>query len=404
MGRGRSAHGFWIRWVGPALALASTWYPISTAAAAPPVRLSMSECRELDGAEVERLFQAELDAGTPPATDNDVTDVRISCSGARASVKVLDRLSRKTVERSFELSFFVGPARSRLVALGAAELVLASWAELSTNPRPRAEPEGAPPSDAARSSAKRTVGVKLKAAGSDLAVTNLDSYPAVTPKPGPAPATTADTAPTPANERPYFAPARPLRSPEPRRRDMPRTRVLALLSMRGFFEADGVLRGGGVRAGSEPYRYVSWAADALVERGKLLDYEVDSMTLGGWVLAFYRIEPLSFRLGFGLRGGAVSSSPLPGSTGSTGRSSVAPWGWPLAATTVTIHAGPVAIDLSGEGGYTVLPLRGNENPALAGSWYSLQFGIGFLFAAPHPPADAPPPIIREAEEEESDTP
>lgn len=356
-------------------------------AAAPPVRLTVSECRELDAAEVERLFKAELDAGTPPANDNDVTDVRILCSGARASVKVLDRLSRKTVERSFELSLFVGTARNRLVALGAAELVLASWAELSTNPRPRAEPEGAPPSDEARSSAKRTVGVKLKAAGSDLAVTNLDSYPAVVPRPGEtAPANAAPPAAAPpaalANERPYFTPSRPPRPPKPRPRFIPRTRVLALLSMRSFFESDGTLRGGGVRAGSEPYRYVSWAADALVERGKLLNYDVDSMTLGGSVLAFYRIEPISFRLGFGVRGGAVSSSPEEGSTGTSGRSSVAPWGWPLAATTMTIHAGPVAIDLSGEGGYAVLPLRGNEHPALAGSWYSLQLGVGFLFPAP----------------------
>jgi len=373
-----------IRVVGFAFALVVSCQLRPAVAAAPPVRLTLSDCRELDGAEVERLFQAELDAGTPPATDNDVTDVRILCSGARASVKVLDRLSRKSVERSFELSLFVGPARNRLVALGAAELVLASWAELSTNPRPRAEPEGTPASDEARISAKRTVGVKLKAAGSELVVTNLDSSPAVVPKTGqtqPAAASRAARA-TPANERPYFAPSRPQRPPTPRPRVVPRTRVLALLSMRSFFESEGTLRGGGVRAGSEPYRYVSWSADALVERGKLLNYEVDSMTLGGWVLAFYRIEPVSFRLGFGLRGGAVSSSPEDRSSGASGRSSVAPWGWPLAATTVTIHAGPVAIDLSGEGGYTVLPLRGNEHPALAGSWYSLQIGVGFLFPAP----------------------
>ena len=401
MGRGPNARSWRISFVGSALAFAVVWYPITTAAAAPPVRLSMSDCRELDSAEVERLFKAELDAGPSSATENDVTDVRISCSGARASVKVLDRLSRKTVERSFELSFFVGPARNRLVALGAAELVLASWAELSTNPRPRAEPEGTPPSDEARISAKRTVGVKLKAAGSDLTVTNLDGSPSAVPKPSAPPATPVAPITPPANERPYFAPSRPLRPAEPRQRVVPRTRVLALLSMRSFFEADGVLRGGGVRAGSEPYRYVSWAADALVERGKLLEYEVDSMTLGGSVLAFYRIEPLSFRLGFGLRGGAVSSSPEAGS-GSTGRSSVAPWGWPLAATTVTIHAGPVAVDLSAEGGYTVLPLRGNEHPGLSGSWYSLQLGIGFLFPAPHQATDAP--VVKEGEAGESDTP
>jgi hypothetical protein len=395
-----------IRLVGGVLSLGVVSAPRPASAAAPPVRLTLSDCRELDGAEVERLFQAELDAGTPPAADNDVTDVRILCSGARASVKVLDRLSRKTVERSFELSLFVGPARNRLVALGAAELVLASWAELSTNPRPRAEPEGAPPSDEARSSAKRTVGVKLQAAGSELTVTRLDGVPPVVPQPAatapvvPAP----DAAPaTPANERPYFAPSRPAAPPVPRRRVVPRTRVLALLSMRAFFEADGTLRGGGVRAGSEPYRYVSWAADALVERGKLLNYDVDSMTLGGWVLAFYRIEPLSFRLGFGLRGGAVSSSPEAGS-GLTGRSSIAPWGWPLAAGTVTIHAGPIAIDLSGEGGYAVLPLRGNEHPALAGSWYSLQLGVGFLFPAPENATSPPPAIGGEGAEGASGTP
>jgi hypothetical protein len=389
-----------IRFVGGALSLGVLSDPLTAPAAAPPVRFTLSDCRELDGVEVERLFKAELDAGTPPATDNDVTDVRIVCSGARASVKVLDRLSRKTVERSFELSLFVGPARNRLVALGAAELVLASWAELATNPRPRAEPEGAPPSDEARTSAKRTLGVKLKAAGSELAVAAPNSAPPVVDEPV-APAAVPQTGP--ANERPYFAPSRPAAPPTPRRRVVPRTRVLALLSMRAFFEADGTLRGGGVRAGSEPYRYVSWSADALVERGKLLNYDVDSMTLGGWVLAFYRVEPVSFRLGFGLRGGAVSSSPEAGS-GLTGRSSVAPWGWPLAASTITIHAGPIAIDLSGEGGYAVLPLRGSEHPALAGSWYSLQLGLGFLFPAPESATPDEPIVSGEAAAGASGTP
>jgi hypothetical protein len=402
MGRVRRSAALRLSWVPCALVLLGVGLPRSAGASAPPVRLSLSDCRELDGAEVERLFKAELDVGVPPANDQDVTEVHILCSGARASVKVLDPLSRKTVERSFELSLFRGEARHRLVALGAAELVLASWAELSTNPRPRAEPEGKPPSEEARSSARRTVGARLKPAGSELAVTNLDSYPAVVPKPQPVGKAPAPQAASPANERPYFAPSRPLAAPEPRRRALPRTRVLALLSMRAFFDSKGWLRGGGVRAGSEPYKFVSWSADALVERGTLLNYEVDSMTLGGWVLAFYRLDPFSFRLGFGLRGGAVNSSPA-NPDGPAGRSSAAPWGWPLAASTITVHAGPVAIDLSGEAGYAVLPLRGGAHPALEGSWYSMQLGIGFLFPTSDPAAGAAP-VNAVAGVEASETP
>ncbi|MGC4092848.1 MAG: hypothetical protein QM756_34185 [Polyangiaceae bacterium] len=85
------------------------------------------------------------------------TWVVVQCNGSKVVVEVHDPLSRKIVQRRFDFGPAASRARGRLVALAAAELVLASWAELAVLPAPRVEPEGPPPSPVQRELARKHV-------------------------------------------------------------------------------------------------------------------------------------------------------------------------------------------------------------------------------------------------------
>jgi hypothetical protein len=62
--------------------------------------------------------------------------------------------------------------------------------------------------------------------------------------------------------------------------------------------------------------------------------------------------------------------------GGNSESAVAPWGWPLAAGSLTLGGGPVALEYSMEGGYVVLPVGGDTGPSIRGGWFSAQLGLG----------------------------
>ena len=121
------------------------WAP-KASAEPPPVSLALERCPHLSTAEVERIFSAELGSPATIPGDPNVTEVTIVCEGDRVLVRVMDPLSRKTVQRSFDTKTFDKKATPRLVALAASELVLASWAELYSNPTPSVQPVGPAPS------------------------------------------------------------------------------------------------------------------------------------------------------------------------------------------------------------------------------------------------------------------
>lgn len=119
-------------------------------AASPRVALATEACVGTDGApfaaaaETAKLLALELRAVVVAAQD-DVTLVRVACTPPLTLLQVDDPLTRKTLLRKVDLSAFPATARARALALAAAELVAASWAEAAINPEPKVAPAGPPP-------------------------------------------------------------------------------------------------------------------------------------------------------------------------------------------------------------------------------------------------------------------
>lgn len=302
-----------------------------------PVLLELHQCDGLDEAELRRIVAAELGAAAAEQNGPSVTKVSVSCEGPKATLRVEDPLSRKAVQRSINLGRADTRARARLVAIASTELVLASWAELETNPNPQVEPEGPPPSPEAQQAAR------------GIAHDHMPGY-------------------------------------EPRKRhwydsETPLDRGLHLLAVgseRSFLDYKGMLWGGGLRIGDEPFRFVAWSVDTLFEKGTItLDtrrVDVTSVTGGGRLLAYLRAGHFYGGIGAGLRIGVAST---------TGSSSLALWGWPLGCVALSAHVGTsLLIELSGEASYVILPVGGESAPGtLRGGWFSGQLGLGWMFPA-----------------------
>jgi hypothetical protein len=340
-------------------------------AAAPPVHLEVEACPSLDAKSVQRIFSADLGSATTSESGPDVTEVTITCEGNRVTVRVRDPISRKTVKRSFDPKSFGTQAESRIVAIAASELVLASWAELSANPAPMVPPEGPPPSESAVETARTFVRERSSTdaqAGTPPTVTAPNPAPAVT-EPGD-------------NEQPEVigAGAGPLPDEHPQNHvsssPVVFDRVTAVVSFRSFFKGDGTLWGGGARFGRERFGVVSWALDALVENGILLEHDekddgkdeiqkhnATSVTVGGWLCFYAHAGPATFRAGGGLRAGVLTlhDGPIP-----------AIWGWPMFVASQTLSFRSLVIDFSGEAGFASL----SGKPSLQGTWVSGQVGLG----------------------------
>lgn len=326
--------------------------PRNAAAAPPSVHLEVAACEGLDSASVRRIFAADLGAPTTANTGPDVTEVSISCEGDSVVVRVKDPLSRKTVKRSFDPKSFGNQGESRLIAIAASELVLASWAELAENPKPKVPAEGAPARPDTLETAR--VVVKARAAKNQPGPEGDEAAPfaeAAEPTPG-----------APASADVGVSKQRAARGQEP----LLSGRVMAVFSFRSFLRGDGTLYGGGARIGQEHTGVVSWAADALVENGRLSHHKVTSATLGAWLGFYFHRSVLTLRLGGGLRGGVL---------GVADGATVAAWGWPMLVSSLTLRFGPVAFDLGGEAGLVDLLLGNNDS--LRGTWASGQAGLGF---------------------------
>jgi hypothetical protein len=338
------------------------------------VSLALTNCARLDETSVRRIFAADL--GTRVATEANpyITEVQITCEGARVIVRVRDPLSRKHVKRSFDSTSFGDRGEARLIAIAASELVMASWAELAAIPAPAVEPEGPAPTAQTIETARAAVRAHR------APPRNLDST-ALPPVAGsaanqPKSAAPSDAAGAPEREEDPalgFAPERttPARRNDRDRLDEPVLRIVALASMRTFFGGAGELWGGGARIGEERFKIASWAIDALVESGTLDGTEVTSTTVGGHLQTFVSHRVLTWRLGVGLRAGLLASQGGP---------YVGTFGWPLATTSLSIFfVKGLTLDLGGEFGYGILPVSGSARPAVRGWWASGQFGAGLTF-------------------------
>jgi hypothetical protein len=335
-------------------------------ASPPAVHLAVENCDSLDEASIRRLLSADLGAPTTAEVGPDVTDVTIACAGERVIIRVKDPLSRKTLRRSFDPRSFGTQAASRIVAIAASELVLASWAELESNPTPQVPAEGEPPKAEALERARGVVRARTARPAPHARTSPLSLEAG-----GDGDTEDDDEAPRP---RYYRAPGRV----DPRAstgstafggEEDPGVfkRMTGVVSVRSFLRGDGTLIGGGLRLGHERFGIVSWAADLLVENGALSDSNVTNATLGGWLLFYARAGVATFRLGGGLRAGML---------GMQEGASVAAWGWPMVVTSHTFRSGPIVFDLSAEAGYVDLLMRRGQG--LRGPWASGQVGLGIV--------------------------
>ena len=350
---------------------AITLAPRNALGAAPPAHLEVEGCPTLDAHSVQRIFAADL--GTPETSEAgpDVTEVTVTCENDRVTIRVRDPISRKTVKRSIDPKSFGTGAESRIVAIAASELVLASWAELSANPKPQVPPEGPPPSDAAVETARSVVRAR---SGAEPAGTGVGT-PA-----GKATVTNMDSSgPHGEGEQAEAAGATP-KAPHDdrahRRREVPlppvSDRVTAVVSFRTL-PGGGTVWGGGARFGRERDGVVSWALDTLVENGVLSERDdtgalqqsnATNVSVGAWVLFYAHAAggALTLRAGGGLRAGALTQYD---------HTAPAVWGWPMLVLSPSVRASSLVIEFSGESGFANLTGKN-----LQGFWVSGQLGVG----------------------------
>jgi hypothetical protein len=333
-----------------------------------PVRLVLGECPDLDEAEVRRITAAELRARPSTESGPDVLEVGVNCNGPRVVIRVQDPLSRKGVSRSFNLGLSDPRARSRLVAIAATELVLASWAELQIGRPLTVEPEGGMPTEAEKRAVRKFI--DAQSVGDVRVDIRAEPVPVSVPPTAPAENGTPPIPYEPSQRRWYE-----VESPSDRM-----FRVMAIASTRKLFTRTGLLWGGGVRVGEERFRFFSWSADMLFENGTVGgNYSIFTATAGGSLFLWGRLGFVTGRIGAGLRAGLAEVGGV--------ASTVAPWGWPLGTSSISIRIGPgVVLDLCGEGGYVVIPSERTGQADIKGGWFSGQVGFGFTPSSPPRPS------------------
>lgn len=310
-------------------------------AAHPQVALEVDPCVAVAVDEVRAIVGVELGALLVPegvAPTRDVTAVRVGCGAAATDLRVDDPITGKSLTRSVNLSVEAAKARPRLLALSIVELVSASWTELEANPTPALKPVGAVASPGARDAARTVVRAR---------------------------APTLDVAPA-------------------------SFRLEALVGRRVFFpNAGGALDGLGLRVGGDrlaTWRALGWTADMLAEHGAskvaLGAVNVDLVSASFALLAHHETSSIALRAGVGARFGSARVSGNPADSSRVDASSVAgAWGGPFVVAGVGLAAlRPVVIELTAEGGWCVVPVRGHVGEARdvgpIGPWVGVTLGVG----------------------------
>jgi hypothetical protein len=162
------------------------------------VAVEVDACVPVDRAALEKVVAIELGTsigGDPVAARRAaLTRVQIGCTLAGVAIALDDGVTGKSITRVVDLAGVVPNARTRLLALATAELVVASWIELTLDPPPLA-PVGTPASARARTAAARIARERATPAAArafDLAAGVRGAL--WTSDPGPIPAVGADLA------------------------------------------------------------------------------------------------------------------------------------------------------------------------------------------------------------------
>ena len=147
----------------------------------PPVVVEIENCEETLAAEVRRIVGVELRTTVvdPADAHGAVTRVVATCRGSAVELLLADAVTARRLERSVALAESSPAARSRLVALAVAELVVTNWQEIEKSPAStKRQPPPAPTPVPARapvvapvervSAAAEAIGVVRSFPGSNL--------------------------------------------------------------------------------------------------------------------------------------------------------------------------------------------------------------------------------------------
>lgn len=322
-------------------------------AAHPAVTASVDACVPIDAAEFHRVLALELGqdvAYTPGALAGaPVTHVRIACVTDGLEMRLDDPVTRKSMLRVLTLESLPDRSRTRLLALAAAEFVVASWIELSLQPAPSVEPAAPAPSAGAREAVAAIV---------------QERHP-----PPPAPQ----------------APAPP---PPP---SAPAWGVSGAFLVQGWSSHDSVLIGAGLRVIHRFVFQLAWTAAVDMTIGGVdVDDGRVSLThagIGGALLLRGEWAPLRLYGGPGVRAGLVRVEGVSSSSGSTatgGAGLFAPMPGPIAYGRLELAlSSRVSLALEAEGGIVTMPARalGVTGPVLDldGGWLTGGLALGAAF-------------------------
>lgn len=322
----------------------------------PRVTLRLDPCLALDAARVERLTAMEigaLGARLAAAPDDDTSDLSVTCTAspaAGAELRVDDPVTGKSLLRIVDLDVARPAARPRLLALALAELLFASWTELEIALQPDPPPQVLLPGGrplataAARNAASQALRLRLPAA------VRAEARPAL------------------------------------QHTDASTLRILGLFAGQGE-RGTGLLLGGGVRVAGDYPHHLGFSADALVLHGSAGfssgDVSTDDFCTGAALLLHGRLGRFVLRGGAGGRLAAIRFVGVPRDARlDRGASLIGPSAGPMAVlmagAALSAH---LALDVSLEGGYALLPvagrIEGQRAVAFDGGWIAAQVGLGW---------------------------
>ncbi len=305
-----------------------------------PVQLDVDPCTGVSPDVVGHVLTVELgvsvaasDAAEGPKQD--ATVVSVTCSEGTTLITVHDPISGKMLQRHVDLRSEAAAARPRVLSLSAAELVAASWMELTVPPAvsvPIVEATAAPQlrsqaADAARSAAARHQPLRW-----DIEILGVG---------------------------------------------------------RNFRDSDLLTVGGGAAGAWLAYRdWLTIGGDLLFETGRsrLPVGSVDVLSGSSSLSARLRqrLGPVTFELGGGMRIGVMRFAPVPDKTLRPPLIPTilrTPWGGPIAtARVLTNLTRGIVASLSGEAGLitleTIGDVEGSPEYTINGSWLALSLGVG----------------------------
>jgi hypothetical protein len=354
----------------------------ATPAAATP--LAIARCVGVNRADVRRLV--DLEFGT--FADPEAVRVTVGCDQRRVTLVVEDRRTLRRRARSLDLEHTAPAARTRLLALAAAELATALLADV-----PAATPSPVPRSAAGPSTSS--------APPASVALPAADAPPApgsAAPPATGAPRSSATTPPASA-ARPrgsVTAPSAAVVSPPSvsgalhaaaERDHMPRLRLLAEIGGAHFFSRLATAAEVGLTLRHEGWRLLEAAVSLTGSVGRVTskgrDASAASLSVTPLVGLHRPLGPATARAATGPRlalGRLQASAALPGDRAMI---FTAPWLAWLAELGLATPVGPrFVVEVVARGGYVLSPIggriAGDRAIAVEGPWIGAALSVGAL--------------------------